>query len=160
MRNLIVIFSIMMLLASCAASNKNSSSKILPASLKKDVQFGMSLEAFKMSKKGVDFIINTDESFRDVYIENVNHPEISNYVYYFDTDDDKPLYEIIINYKSEELRDKAAESLFGAPNFEGGEWRFKRPDSFNVMAWTFKTKLIIVALLPKTEWYEDPQGTW
>jgi hypothetical protein len=141
------------------ASNKASDS-ILPDPLKGKIQFGMTLDDFKQLKSKAKLTYNTDDSFRVAIIEEIEHPEISNYVYYFDTDDDKPLYEIIVIYKTEAQRDAVAEKLFGEPNFEGGEWRFKRPKSFNVMAWKYKTKLIIVALLPKTEWAEDPSGTW
>ena len=52
---------------------------------------------------------------------------------------------------------RTAKKLFGKPNYEETEWRLTRPESFNVWAWTYENKLIIVGMIRdvETEWTPD-----
>ncbi len=52
-------------------------------------------------------------------------------------------------------RVKFVEKLFGKPNFGGKEWHFVRENNFEIRVWTFNNKLVIVEVLPDTEWAED-----
>jgi hypothetical protein len=116
----------------------------------------MSLKDFEKIKNNETKMFDDGYDFRTVYIENiVNHAEIKNIGYYFDNDGEKPLYEIILIYKNEELRDIAAKKIFGEPNYKEKEWRITRKKSYNLWAWSFKTKLIIVGMIPETEWSDQ-----
>jgi len=82
-------------------------------------------------------------------------PEISNVIYYFDSEGYKPLYEIIIVYKDEKQPQKVADLLFGLPNFDNKEWRIKIQGVPGIWSWVYKNKLVVVANIPNTEWSEE-----
>lgn len=99
-----------------------------------------------------DFTELSKNNFRTVFLSNLNHSDIESVVFYFDNDKEKPLYEIIINYKSEVLRDTDTQKLLGAPNHKEKEWKLKSGKDYPIHAWTFQKKLVLVAVLPGTEW--------
>ncbi len=100
-----------------------------------------------------------DDDFRITVYEKMDHPEIEGTGYYFDAEGKKPLYELIIVYKDEALRDAAAAKLLGSPNYENNtEWLLPGKNGYQIKAWKYKNKLIITALIPNTEWYEDVHG--
>ena len=138
-------------LFSCGSA-KTAYKKYYPQSLSKSVYFNMPISEFHTLKgtKNSDF---TDDSFRLVYLEDVNEGNVESIVYYFDADGDMPLYEMIFIYKDEASRDAEAKKLLGAPN-DGEEWKFKM-DPYDMHAWNFQKKLVMVALIPNTEWGEE-----
>lgn len=141
---------VFLVLASCAAS-KNDYKNITPKQQDKRVHFNMSISEFKTLKdlKMSDFI---DDSFRWVYSEPLENETISDIVYYFDKDGEQPLYEMIYIYKDISDRDAAAQNLLGTPNNDK-EWLLDRTP-YPIKAWKYKNKLIMVAVIPDTEWAE------
>ncbi len=147
------LYPFVILSASLLSCNpmKKISREVTPAPMSKMVYFGMPLEEF-LAKHGDDAERQPGEtSFRAVYMQELSDQEIESVVYYFDEDGNKPMYEMILNYKSESARDRAAVKLFGLPNTESDEWEFTEYDPV-IQAWKFKKKLVIIALIPGTEW--------
>ncbi|MCB0737348.1 MAG: hypothetical protein KDC92_07535 [Bacteroidetes bacterium] len=141
-------------ISSCSVF-KRKQKRYLPDNIDKNVHFGMSLKEFK-NLKGNKVSLYAEESFRKAYLENLNDDELVSIVYYFDEDGDKPLYEVILDYKDKNGRDEEAAELFGDPN-DGDEWSFKEAKPWPIKAWTYKSKLIVVAVIPNTEWWDEEQ---
>ena len=140
-----------LVLTSCGVQ-KNVYKDITPKALSSGVYFDMPLADFKDLKSLSDDAF-TDDEFRTVYVEENLQGDVSDIVYYFDKDGDAPLYEMIFIYRDTLVRDAEAAELLGAPN-EGAEWNLKR-SPYDIKAWTFKSKLILTALIPLTEWAEE-----
>ncbi len=111
----------------------------------------MSLADFN-NLKGTSTSDMKDDSFRWVYLETVDDENMTDIVYYFDKDGDQPLYEMIFIYKDTIALNEAADQLLGPPN-DGKEWRIAK-DPYALTAWKYKTKLVMAALIPETEWAE------
>ncbi len=98
-------------------------------------------------------------SFRYSYDEPALAQDLAAVTYYFDAEGAEPLYELVLEYTTEAARDADALAVFGAPNVEmpspqDREWRFNGGEGFDVVAWTFDRKLVVVAVLPGTEYAE------
>lgn len=119
----------------------------------KNLYFGMPLTEFQKIKPDVKIPSDQIMSFRTEIVENNVSSIIDNVTYYFDNDGNKPLYELIIEYKNETDRNKEADQLLGRPN-NGDEWKFDSKEGFDIKAWKFERKLVIIGALPKTEWTE------
>jgi hypothetical protein len=152
MKNLILVMSLALLCSAGFGQTKKESKGFLPKEYKK-LYFGMSWEEFQKKKKTGMVEVDNIMSFRMVYTENPENSNIKEVTYYFDAEGSFPFYEIIIDYFNESIRDEAADNLFGSPN-NGEEWLFERPESFDIKAWKFNNKLVIVGVLPGTEWEE------
>ena len=135
-------------ISSCATSGYQ---KHYPEQLSKKVDFDMPLSDFN-DLKGTSASDMKDESFRYVYVEEISDSELANIVYYFDKDGDQPLYEMIFVYKDTNTLNTAADKLLGDPNY-GEEWRLEKKP-YVLTAWKYKTKLVLAALIPNTEWAE------
>lgn len=141
----ILCLTTIFLLQGCASAK-------FPAALDKKVDFNMSLDYFNLLK-GTSTADMQDDSFRWVYNEEVNDDKLSNIVYYFDKDGSRPLYEMIFIYKDKNVRNKEANELLGYPNNDG-EWRLEKAP-YTIIAWNFESKLVMAALIPNTEWWEE-----
>lgn len=137
-------------LVSCGSTK--SYQDLYPKALSKGVEFEMSFEDFS-KLRNVDANNLNEESFRITYVEEVNSENVEHIAYYFDKDGDKPLYEMIFIYKDTVTRNTDAEALLGKPN-NGEEWLLEMKP-YNLMAWKFRKKLILAALIPGTEWAEE-----
>jgi len=70
----------------------------LPNEADEAVYFGMPLADFK-TLKGTNIEQHNDGiSFRKVFFGGVNGAAVKYFGYYFDAEDDRPLYEVIIGY--------------------------------------------------------------
>ncbi len=105
-----------------------------------------------------------DRSFRKVYVEQFALSEdLENVIYYFGVNEQyegNPLYEVILNFKSAELRNEYADDVLGDVHFnenDRDEWRFQK-DEAQFAAWTFQNKLVIVKRVAGTEW--DREDIW
>ncbi len=132
-----------------------TSTRFLPDDVDNQVKLGMSQDNFTELKGDKAKKSGANEDFRNTFLEKVTHENIEFFGYYFDTDGDKPLYEIIIGYKTEELANKTAIDLLGKPNYKEKEWKIERKNDYTILAWVFKKKLVIVSLIPDTEWYDE-----
>ncbi|WP_340074439.1 hypothetical protein [Leptobacterium sp. I13] len=106
-------------------------------------------------KKRPNAKISNKESFREVYLENINDEEIEYIVYYFDDKAPNVLYEVIINYTSPKYRNTEAAKYLGPVNYKEKEWLFHSDDGFKINCWTYKNKLIIAGMIKGTEWEEE-----
>ena len=131
----------------------------LPKEMEAKTEFGMPLNEFLSFKNSKVEKQETGMGFRHVYYEEITGKDIAYIVYYFDADGEKPLYEVLIGYHDQQKRDAVARQLLGEPNSENNtEWQLKPEKGYEIKAWTYKDKLIITALIPETEWYEDTYG--
>lgn len=145
----------MSLLTSCGIFKKvHSTDNYLPAGFE-GLEFGMS-KAEVLNLRPAMKPQDQNFEFRSVYLEAKPATNIESAVYYFDAEGKEPFYELIIVYPDMTARDAAAEALFGAPN-KGGEWYFENKGSYPIKAWVFNEKLIVAALVPQTEWWEEAQ---
>lgn len=133
-----------------AAFDDGNEKKYLPKELRK-VRFGMSFEEVSALKKGLTET-EQDYDFRKVYQEQVGLKGIASLVYYFDADEGIGLYEVIVIYDSESIRDKEAGKLLGSPNFKGKEWKMDIGEDYDLYAWTFQNKLVFAVDMKGTEW--------
>ncbi|GAB5417405.1 MAG: hypothetical protein Crog4KO_29870 [Crocinitomicaceae bacterium] len=147
----LIAFTTLILLSLTSCGSKRDYGKIYPEDLSKKVDFNMSISDFN-ALKGTSTADMQDGSFRWVYHEKVEGGDVTDIVYYFDKDGMQPLYEMIFIYNDTTARNAAADKLLGPPNHEG-EWRFTN-GPHTISAWKYKTKLILAALIPKTEWNE------
>lgn len=95
--------------------------------------------------------------FRREAVEKINKDGITGITYYFDGDGERPLYEIIIEFASEQLRTEAAEMMFGPANYPDrpDHWIAGAHENVVSLIWAFNSKIVIAANLPGTEWDGD-----
>jgi len=159
MNKLIVICIIMSItiLTSCSRINTISRGhkaqmKLLPAQFSK-LYLGMPLDRFSKIKNLNKLTRSTIMSFRDVYEETPHDKHIKEVTYYFDKDNNMPLYELIIEYKPDFDLASFITDKYGSPN-SGEEWLFDSGEGFKIRIWTFDKKLVIAGLIKDTEWTE------
>jgi len=127
--------------------------KVVPAKLAR-YDFGMTLNDFKEKNKTAEVSPFTENDFR-IEVKDVNAGKEYNAVtYYFDNENNKPLYEMIIEYKSEKLLNDYCQLKLKAPNTDDGKWKWTTKEGYVFKAWTFGKKLVFVLALPSTEWEE------
>lgn len=150
MTRLLFIGFLALILSSCGTSKNYSD--LYPKGLDSEVYLGMPQSEF-LKLRGISADALTDNTFRKIHVEPSKSDDITDIIYYFDADGDKPLYEMIFIYKDENKRDADAKNLLGEPN-DGEEWKLERKP-YDIKAWTYKNKLILVAVIPETEWAEE-----
>jgi hypothetical protein len=154
-RSFLFLFSALILFSSCGIFKKvDTTDNFLPPEFE-ELEFGMSPTEVSELRPSIKFM-DQNFDFRAVYLEENPATTIKSAIYYFDADGNKPFYELIIEYPDIASRDAAAEALFGKPNM-GGEWYFEDKGPYPIKAWVFKEKLVVAALIPQTEWWEDAQ---
>jgi hypothetical protein len=153
MKRLLLFTTLSLLFVACG--NRQKEKRYLPTEVAEEVYFNMPLDDFKALKGSKVEQIDDGMSFRKVFFEQQNDGLVEFLGYYFDTEGESPLYEVIIGYKEEASVGAESVKLLGEPNYKEKEWKFEVNKSFDILAWTYEKKLIIVALIPDTEWYED-----
>ena len=119
-----------------------------------NIYFGMPLEEAVANRPDMEQVEQND--FRRVYLEPIHRYRIEEAYYYFDKEGEQPLYELILEFDSPFVRDDVAVELFGKPNYnDKTEWRYPSGEGFDIRAWTVQRKLVIVGMLPNTEWAEE-----
>ncbi|MEM7039815.1 MAG: hypothetical protein AAF570_22775, partial [Bacteroidota bacterium] len=114
--------------------------------------FGMSLEEFAKVKKKLPSDDLVREKFRYRWLEKFGKKgDHLAAVYFFGEGEGKPLYEIVIYYKTIQARTKFLEKHFGPPNHNKVEWKFSTGEGFIMRAWNFEERLVIVGAVPGTE---------
>jgi hypothetical protein len=114
------------------------------------VYFGMPLATFQQTMDMSNMTTSNSMSFRISVTETRSSGPIETVIYEFDAEGNKPLYEMIIRYRLEYNNREIAKPLLGAPN-HGEEWKFITAEGFNIRAWLYENKLILVGTLPGTE---------
>jgi hypothetical protein len=111
----------------------------------------MPLEEFKKvnakavihEENGLNFRITAEQLNPDSKIKEI--------LFYFDTEDHKPLFELIIEYHDKEEHDRVVKELYGAPNFHKNRWKIDIHEGFDMMVWEHDTKLVIVGKVDHNE---------
>lgn len=151
-RYLKISCGLFLLLPFFAAAQKFDPKTVVPKSLAK-YNFGMGLEDF--TKKNKSAIAETGTmSFRIEYKEKSTDKNIKNVVYYFDAENNRPLYEMIIDFKDKTALDEHCSKKLGAPN-EGKEWKWTTKEGHTFKAWRFSNTLVLAIGLPSTEWEKE-----
>ena len=125
---------------------------VLPKSLAQ-YRFGMSLDDFTGKNKTAT-LLDGKQSFRIEYQEIAPATDIRKVTYYFDADDNKPLYEMIIEFNSVESLNEHCSKKLGTAN-AGKRWTRTTKNGHTFKAWRFGTTLVYALGLPDTEWEKD-----
>lgn len=158
----ILIFGILFLaLASCRSkkeltNNTERINRYFPELLG-DLVFNLSMDEVIAKRPNLAPVnyVNDAFSFRKEFVEEINEAGIKKLVYYFDSNDQKPFYELIIIYENDKIRDKEAFRLLGQPNFENNtEWIIGSRQDYKIKAWRYENNLVLAAQLKGTEWEE------
>jgi len=126
---------------------------VVPAKLSK-YSFGMTLEAFKALNKIAVQSPADETAFRIELTDSRAGTEFKSVTYYFDAEKNKPLYEMIIEYPTEQAKNAYVNSKLKTPN-DGDKWKWTTKEGIVFKAWTFGKKLVLVLALPSTEWDES-----
>lgn len=126
--------------------------KVVPKKLSK-YKFGMTLDAFKALNKNAVESPSDNNAFRIEVTDTDAGSEFKSVTYYFDTENNKPLYEMIIAYPTEQAMNDYVTAKLKTPN-DGDKWRWTTKEGYSFKAWTFGKKLVLALALPSTEWEE------
>ena len=127
--------------------------KPLPKHFKK-LYLGMGMDEFAKVRRSLYSNGLERERMRFRWVERCpKHKSMTSVTYYFDDDKDRRLYELIIYYHDLRARDAWLEKVYGPPNAANGtEWRFPTKHGFDLRAWRYEDRLVIVGEVPGTEW--------
>lgn len=162
MKNFLFLFIIFPLaMAACSGAKyslkKHPHLKYFPKEIRNaGLYFGMTDEALRTLRPGAT-LQDTDENFRDIYVESGFSENIDQIIYYLDKTGEKELYELILIMAEGVNNKDIAFNLLGPPNHEGKEWRFSASETgepFTLAAWTFQNKIIFACDCPGSEWEE------
>lgn len=153
-RVLIAVVAVSLTISGCKSTKIAAENKYLPTEFS-NIHFNMSMEKVTELRSFSTSDVQ-DDNFRFAVYEKIGRNGIEGAAYYFDAEGDKPLYEIIIIYADEAARDAAAATLLGPPNYKDNtEWMLSPKKGYPLYCWKFKTKLVVAALIPNTEWYNE-----
>jgi len=130
------------------AQNFNAKT-ILPKSLSK-YSFGMSLDNFTGKNNAATRIV-TGTSFRIEYQDITPAKDIKKVTYYFDAENNQPLYEMIIEFNDQQSLNNHCSQKLGSPN-DGKQWKRTTKEGYTFKAWRFSNTLVYAMGLPSTEW--------
>ena len=158
-RELLILVCLFTFLTGCVTTESldSGSTRFLPPELA-HVSFGQPQADFLQQYPQAMEDHEDGMAFRRIFLRDDVGEAFDSVAYYFDADGDKPLYEVILNYKDPAVRDAWVSSQLGPPNFKDSEWLFDSGEGYSLNAWTFQNKLIFAAILPGTEWDEDGDG--
>ncbi len=145
-----IFFSLVLLLPFITLAQNFDPKTLLPKSLGK-YNFGMSLDDFIKKNKSAT-ISEVSMSFRIEYIEKDPDKDIKEVAWYFDAENNKPLYEMIINFNDAERLNSFCSKKLGSPDDVDGKWKWTTKKGYIFKAWRFSNKLVYVLELPSTEW--------
>jgi hypothetical protein len=145
------IFCCLFLLPFISQAQKFDPKTVVPKSLVK-YSFGMSLDDF--TKKNKSATTTDGMSSRIEYNDKNADQDIKNVTYYFDAENDKPLYEMIIAFKDLQSLDAHCSKKLGEPN-DGKEWKWTTKEGYTFKAWRFSNTLVLALGLPSTEWEKE-----
>lgn len=125
---------------------------VVPKKLAK-YKFGMTLDNFKVINKNAVESPSGDNAFRIEVTDSKAGSEFKSVTYYFDAENNKPLYEMIIEYPTEQAMNDYVTAKLKMSN-DGDKWKWTTKEGYAFKAWTFGKKLVLVLALPSTEWEE------
>jgi hypothetical protein len=115
----------------------------------------MSLDSFKLKNKTALQENTSSFDFRIILNDSKISNEFKTVTFYFDAENNKPLYEMIIEYKDVKVMKAFIKSKLKSPNDEGDKWKWTTSEGYTFKAWTFSNKIVFALALPSTEWDES-----
>jgi hypothetical protein len=146
------VLSMCLFLPFIASSQKFNAKSTLPKSLNQ-YHFGMSLDDFTRKNKSAS-AAEGSSSFRIEYLDKQAGTDIRQVTYYFDAENNKPLYEMIIQFNDLQSLDAHCEKKLGKAN-DGKQWKWTTKEGYTFKAWRFSNTLVLALGLPSTEWEKD-----
>ena len=150
--SILIYFCCLLMPCIITAQNFNPYS-VVPASLSK-YKFGMALDSFKIKNKNALTATAGANDFRIESTDTKAGNDFNRVTFYFDAENNKPLYEMIIEYKDVNKLNAYCKSKLKTPNDEGDKWKWATKEGYVFKAWTFGKKLVFALVLPNTEWDE------
>lgn len=144
-----ICFSLVLLLPFIILAQNFKPETVLPKSLAK-YKFGMSLDDFIKKNKSAT-VSGAEMTFRMEYNQKDAAKDIKQVTYYFDAENNKPLYEMIIEFNDAAGLDAHCSKKLGAPN-DNEEWKWTTKEGYIFKAWRFGNSLVYALGLPSTEW--------
>lgn len=156
LRPTLLLLATAIIVSSCSALDRSSPAekqrKYFPDQVE-GAYLGMPRAELLKQRPQVEFS-DDGMNFREVFIEEFDFRPYESIVYYVDMDEPYPVYEFIINYpKNVNVKD-IARKKYGVPNHNGDEWLFTDYKDFDIHIWVHNQKIVVVGLIPGTEWYE------
>jgi hypothetical protein len=124
----------------------------VPKSLSK-YNFGMGLEDFTRKNKSAT-VLDSSNTFRIEYLDKDAGADIRDVTYYFDAENNQPLYEMIIRFKDAQSLEAHCSKKLGGQNDKKG-WSWKTKEGYIFKAWRFSNTLVLALGLPSTEWEKE-----
>ena len=93
-------------------------------------------------------------SFRLEFQDKEAGKDIKQVTYYFDAENNKPLYEMIIQFKDVQALDAHCSKKLGTVN-DGKQWKWTTKEGYIFKAWRFSNTLVLALGLPSTEWEKE-----
>jgi len=147
----VIVFTLCTFFVFSQTKNFKNPNQIVPKEIQKAFPIGMNEADFKKANPNLG--VDNSFGFRNVYEIYNFSDDIKEIVFYFNNKGKNELYEYIIQYKSEELRNKAIKK-YKAPN-KGKEWEWTSKDNLKFKAWIFSNTLVIAVAYPNSEWYNE-----
>jgi len=160
MKKVYILNLLMIVLVSCSmfktSSPERFQTNLLPEYVQ-NVYLGMPLEDFEEERDIDKMIVEQGISFRIQYEEIVDNELFHSIIYYFDANiSSQPLYEMIFIFQDGVDVESYTESFYGEPSITYhlpfDEWCWQSGEGFQILAWTFENKLVIVGAIKNTEW--------
>jgi hypothetical protein len=146
------VLSLCLFLPFISVSQKFNTKSAVPKSLNQ-YHFGMSLDDFTRKNKSAT-TAEGNISFRIEYLDKQAGTGIRQVTYYFDAENNKPLYEMIIQFNDAQSLDAHCEKKLGKVN-DGKQWKWTTKEGYTFKAWRFSNTLVLALGLPSTEWEKD-----
>ena len=147
-----------LLLPFISPAQKFDPKNVVPKNLTQ-YRFGMSLDDFTKKNKSAT-IAERPASFRIEYQDKDAANEIKQVTYYFDAENNKPLYEMIIQFNNVQSLDAHCAKKLGSANdgpqgSASKQWKWTTKEGYTFKAWRFSNTLVLALGLPSTEWEKD-----
>ncbi len=116
------------------------------------IRIGMPIDSIKKVLPGVKKSDGMD--FRDEYVLKVKKNGLQEVTFYFDKDGEKPLYEIIFEFKNADSTRQLVGAMFGDPSHPtlDDHWVLGVGENgIASLAWTFENKMVLAVNLPGSE---------
>jgi len=151
-KTLIIFTSFVLILNSCASMKMHHQhqKQYFPRQIKQ-LFLGMPLHKFEKIKDVQKMEIYSGFDFRTEYTEIFSEGDIEEITYYFTKGESEILFEFIIKYKPDFNLSGFCRQTYGEHN-AGDEWLFESKADFNIMIWTYETKLVIAGTLTGSGW--------
>ena len=152
MKSYYSLFCLCLLLPFISPAQKFDPKNVVPKTLTQ-YRFGMSLDDFTKKNKSAT-TAEGSMSFRIEYQDKDAANDIKQVTYYFDAENNKPLYEMIIQFNNAQSLDAHCAKKLGSAN-DGKQWKWTTKEGYIFKAWRFSNTLVLALGLPSTEWEKE-----